>query len=161
MLWRYSQHLFHSFGALRLACGDTDAAAAYANECLRGAEPTDSPKNIIKARRLRGEVFIVRGELAAAVAELEMALDLARRIGNPPQLWRTLGAVGELHRAEQDDAAAGRAFREALSSIETVARQLEDARLRAAFLSSAHVAHIRQLADADRSDARIGSRAGG
>ena len=147
MLWRYSQHLFHSYGALRLACGDTDAAMAYADECLRGAEATDSPKNIVKARRLRGEVLLVRGDLVAAAAELEMALDRARRIGNPPQLWRTLGAIGELRRADQAESAAEQAFREALSVIETVASQLVDVRLREAFLGSAHVARIRHLAE--------------
>src|SRR6202022_4154534 len=69
MLWRYGQHLFHSYGSLRLACGDTRAALACADECLRAAEATVSPRNIVKARRLRGEVFLARGELLAAAVE--------------------------------------------------------------------------------------------
>jgi tetratricopeptide (TPR) repeat protein len=146
MLWRYSQHLFHSYGALRLAQRDTTAALGYADECLRGAEATDSPKNIVKARRLRGEVFLTRGDLPAAAVELERALRLARRIGNPPQLWRTLAVLGEIGRADLAEGAPAHANREALSVIETVASKLADARLRETFLGSAHVANIRQLA---------------
>jgi hypothetical protein len=32
LLWRYSQHLFHSYGALCLARGDLEQAFAYAGE---------------------------------------------------------------------------------------------------------------------------------
>jgi tetratricopeptide (TPR) repeat protein len=148
MLWRYAQHLFHSYGSLRLARGDTDTALAYADECLRGAEASDSPKNVVKARRLRGGVFLARGELAAADAELGCALELARRIGNPPQLWRTLVAVAELRQAAQHRASARRAYRQALAVVEDVAARLQDARLRETFLASPHTRHIRQRAEA-------------
>jgi tetratricopeptide (TPR) repeat protein len=144
MLWRYAQHLFHSLGELWLARGDTGAALAYADECLRGAEASDSPKNIVKARRLRGEVFLVRGELPAAEAEFDRAVEIARRIGNPPQLWKTLVAIGDLRQAQHHLTAACQAYREALAVIEHVAAHLQDARLRETFLTSPHVQHIRQ-----------------
>jgi tetratricopeptide (TPR) repeat protein len=147
MLWRYGQHLFHSYGSLWLARGDRGAALAYADECLRGAEETDSPKNIVKARRLRAEVFMARGELAVAAAELERALELARRIGNPPQLWRTLVAVAAVRQSEKQNAAAGDAYREALAVVEAVASNLQDERLRATFLTSSHIEHIRRQSD--------------
>ena len=142
MLWRYAQHLFHSYGTLWLARGDTDTALTYADECLRGAEASDSPKNIVKARRLRGEVFLARGELPRAAAELAPALQLARRLGNPPQLWRTLGAVAELRQAEQHHAAARRASHQAVAVIEAVAGDLPDGRLRETFLTSPHIQRI-------------------
>jgi tetratricopeptide (TPR) repeat protein/transcriptional regulator with XRE-family HTH domain len=148
MLWRYGQHLFHSYGSLWLAHGDTDLALRYADECLEQAEATDSPKNILKARRLRGEVFLVRGQLREAAAELDRTLEMARQLGNPPQLWRTLAVVARLRLAEKHEAAAMHACNEALTVIEKVAAGLEDTALREAFWASAEIRHIRQLADA-------------
>ena len=144
MLWRYAQHLFHSCAELWLARGDTVSALAYADECLAKAEASDSPKNIVKACRLRGEVFLVRGQLAEAEAELDRALKLARRIGNPPQIWKTLIAVGDLQTARGSPAAALVAYGEALDVVEDVAARLPDATLREIFTSSPHVQCIRQ-----------------
>jgi hypothetical protein len=55
--------------------------ASVCGECLYRAEATDSPKNIVKARRLRAEVFIARGEYSRARAELEGALEVERVAG--------------------------------------------------------------------------------
>jgi len=146
MLWRYAQHLFHSCGELCLERGETAQALAYADECLDGAASTDSKKNIVKGRRLRGQIFLALGEFAAAEAELDRALDGARHLGNPPQLWRTLVAIGDLRQAQGDPAAAQQARREALAAIEAVAARLRDDALRAIFLASPHVQHIRRSA---------------
>jgi tetratricopeptide (TPR) repeat protein len=147
MLWRYGQHLFHSYGSLWLARGDLEAALAYADECLHAADETDSPKNIVKARRLRGEVFLARGDLSVAAAELKRALALARRIGNPPQLWKTFAAVAAVRQAEKHNAAAAHAYGDALAVVEAVASTLQDERLRATFLTSSHIEHIRRVSD--------------
>ena len=48
MLWRYSQHLFHSYGEVWLARGDLDKAMLYANECMELADQSNSQKNIVK-----------------------------------------------------------------------------------------------------------------
>jgi tetratricopeptide (TPR) repeat protein len=142
MLWRYAQHLFHSYGDLWLAHGDAARALAYADECLRGAEASDSPKNVVKARRLRGEAFLARGELAPAEAELGLALGVARRTGNPPQLWKTLVALGDLRRAQGASASAQRAYGEALVVVRSVAAAIPAAPLRETFLNSPHVQRI-------------------
>jgi tetratricopeptide (TPR) repeat protein/transcriptional regulator with XRE-family HTH domain len=142
MLWRYAQHLFHSYGTLWLARGDAATALAYADECLRGAEASDSPKNIVKARRLRGEIALARGELAAAEAELRHALRVARRIGNPPQLWKTFVALGDLWSAQGSSAAARRAYGDALTVVRRVAADLPATPLRETFLASPHVRAI-------------------
>jgi tetratricopeptide (TPR) repeat protein len=138
------QHLFHSRGELCLVRGDTAQAMAYADECLAGAESTDSKKNIVKARRLRGQVFLARGEFVVAEAEFDRALDVARHLGNPPQLWKALAAIGALRQAQGAPAAAQHARREALAVIENVAAQLRDDSLRAIFLSWPHIQQIRQ-----------------
>lgn len=144
MLWRYSQHLFHSYGELWLARGDPERALAYADECLRGAERTDSKKNLAKAHRLRGQAYVVKGQYREAEAALDRALLIARQIGNPPQTWKTLAAMGDLRRAQGSPSLAQQAYREALAVIDEVAAALDDASLREIFLTSLHVDGIRQ-----------------
>ena len=109
MLWRYAQHLFHSVGELCLARGGADAALAYAGECLSGAEVSGSLKNIVKARRLRGQALVAQGELAAADAD--------------PR--------GRSRPADGRDA-----YREAVQIVSDVAARLPDERLRHTLLSS-------------------------
>jgi tetratricopeptide (TPR) repeat protein len=147
MLWRYSQHLFHSYGELWLARGDYDRALAYADECLALAEPSDSKKNIVKARRLRGQVFLAQAKLPEAEKELATALEIAQQIGNPPQLWKTYAALRDLRRAQGRLDDARQAYRDALAVIERVAAGLSDESLREPFLSSEHVQGIRRAAE--------------
>ena len=144
MLWRYAQHLFHSHGELWLVRGDRDRALSYADACLQLAEASESRKNIVKARRLRGQVFLARGALAEAEAEFDRALDTARQIGNPPQLWKTLAAIGELRQAQGRLTDCRQAYHEAMTIIDSVAAGLHDTSLRDTFLASAHVQHIRR-----------------
>ena len=146
MLWRYAQHLFHSYGELWLARGDYEKALAYADECLALAEQSDSKKNIVKGRRLRGQVFLAQGKLAEAEKELATALEIAQEIGNPPQLWNTHAALGDLRQAQGRVDDGRQAYRDALAVIEGVAAGLSDESLRETFLSSDHVQGIRRAA---------------
>jgi len=147
MLWRYSQHLFHSYGELWLARGDYDSALAYADECLTLAEQNDSRKNIVKGRRLRGRAILAQGKLTEAERELAAALEIAQRVGNPPQLWKTQAALGDLRQAQGKADDARQAYRDALAVIERVAAGLSDESLRETFLSSDHVQNIRRAAE--------------
>jgi tetratricopeptide (TPR) repeat protein len=149
MLWRYSQHLFHSYGELWLARGDYDKALAYADECLALAEPSDSRKNVVKGRRLRGQVLLAQDKLAEAEKELAIALEIAQEIGNPPQLWKTHAALGDLRKAQGRADDARQAYRDALAVIEGVADRLSDESLRETFLNSDHVRGIRRAAEAE------------
>ena len=144
MLWRYAQHLFHSYGELALARGDLDGALAYAGECLQRAEATDSRKNVVKARRLRAQVFLARHELAVAEQEIAQALAVARRLGNPPQLWRTYVTLGEVRRAQGRARDALAAYRAALAVVDGVAAGLAGLPLRETLLSSPHVQDLRR-----------------
>jgi tetratricopeptide (TPR) repeat protein len=142
---RYSQHHYHSYGELWLARGDYDKALACADACLALAEPIGHRKNIVKGRRLRGQVFLAQGRPAEAEQEITGALEVARPLGNPPQLWKTLVALGDVRAAQCRPAEARLAYREALSVIDGVAASLTDAALRETFLASEHVRHIRRL----------------
>jgi tetratricopeptide (TPR) repeat protein/transcriptional regulator with XRE-family HTH domain len=147
MLWRYAQHLYHSYGELWLARGDAVKALAYADDCLALAEPTTSRKNIVKGRRLRGEALLAEGRLAEAERELDTARHIAEQVGNPCQLWKTLVARGELYHAQGHRQDACAEHRTALTIVERVAAALDDPTLRETFLGSAHVQHIRQRAE--------------
>lgn len=146
MRWRYAQRYLHSFGECRLARDDPAQAFTLATECLAMAEHSGSRKNIAKARRLRGEALTVRGDFGAAEDELRLALELARDVGSPPQMWRTHAAIGALRRAEgrTDDARA--AFRAALATVDDVASQLHDEQLHKTFVTSEHIQSIRRAA---------------
>lgn len=147
-LWRYAQHLFHGYGELWLRRGDAGRAITYANECLALAEPASHAKNVAKGRRLRGEALTAAGDLARADGELGLALAAAERVGNPPQLWKTLAAVGDLRRAERRPDEARAMYARALAVIDAVARGLVDESLAAVFQASAHVQSIRERATA-------------
>jgi len=141
MLWRYSQHLFHSSGEMWLARGDEDRAIGYADECIDGAKASSSRKNLIKGHRLRGRALMQRRDLEEAAHELDTALTLARKIGNPPQLWKTLEAAGDLAAVRGSD--GDRYYREASSTIDSMASALADTDRREAFLGSRHISEIR------------------
>jgi tetratricopeptide (TPR) repeat protein len=147
MLWRYSQHLLHSYGELHLRRGDLDAAVRYADECLVSAQRSNTRKNSIKALRLRGQVATARSTFEDAERDLSDALQLALEIGNPTQLWKTWAALGEMHAAAGHDNDARSAFREALAVIDRIAGELSEDDLRRTFLDSRAVREIRDRAD--------------
>ena len=145
MLWRYAQHLFHSYGELWLTRGDAASALAYAGECLALAEQTHSRKYVVKGRRLRGEAFLAQDRLADAEREVDTALALAQQLGNPYQLWTTYVTQGNVRRAWGMLQEAGEAYRCALAIIDGVAAAVTDASLRQTFLTAPHVQHMRRL----------------
>ena len=149
MLWRYSQHQFHSYGELWLVRKDYEKAVAYADECIALAEESDSRKNIVKGRRLRGQVLLAQGKTAEAEKEISTALEVAKEIGNPPQLWKTHAALGDLREAQERPNDTRQAYSDALSIIEEVSAGLSDQSLRETFLNSDHVKNIRRNAEKD------------
>jgi tetratricopeptide (TPR) repeat protein len=146
MLWRYSQHMLHSYGELWLARGDHAKAIAYADECLELAERSDSPKNVVKGRRLRGQALMTQGKLDEASIELEASVNVARDIGNVGQLWRSLAALGDLRVVQAREGDARDIYRDAMDVIDRIAGGLTEDRLRNTFLSSEAVASIRAQA---------------
>jgi tetratricopeptide (TPR) repeat protein len=143
MLWRYSQRWLCTSGELAQARGDARAALALADECLPRAEDTDSRKYVVRARRLRGRALAALGRGVEAGADLHAALALARELGNPPQLWRTLIAAAEV--AEDG---GRRHAAEALDVIDGVVADVADDRLRTALQSGPERARAAELAAA-------------
>ena len=144
MLWRYSQHFFHSYGELWLARGDLSGARAYADKCLILAEQSNSQKNIVKGRRLRGQVHLQQGKPAESEQDLSTAVKLALRVGNPTQLWKTYEVMGDLRQTQKRTDDAIRAYQNALDIIQGVAAGLKDLSIRNVFMESDRVRSIRQ-----------------
>lgn len=99
MLWRYGQRWRCASGELLLARGDDpERALGLAEECLAIAARTDSPKYAVRGGRLRGQALAAIGADEAAAASLEEALEGARALGNPPQIWRCMLALARHRR---------------------------------------------------------------
>jgi tetratricopeptide (TPR) repeat protein len=146
MLWRYSQHLFHSYGELWFTRGYLDKARSYADECLALAQKSNSQKNIVKSKRLRGQVFLSQGKLAEAEQELSTALEIAHRVGNPTQLWKTYSFFGNLRQAQDRSDEAREAYGDALFIIDKIATSLQNQSRKDTLMSSHLVQEIRQKA---------------
>jgi class 3 adenylate cyclase/tetratricopeptide (TPR) repeat protein len=144
MMWRYRQHLQHSAGELCLRDGDPDGALALAAACLEAATRTDSPRYVVKALRLRGQALAALDLFDEAAGVLDRAVDEARRLGNPPQLWRTLAAASRVCAQRSDDRSRALA-RDARQVVDDVAGRLSDEALRGALLGSAEVVAIDAL----------------
>jgi class 3 adenylate cyclase/tetratricopeptide (TPR) repeat protein len=147
LLWRYSLHFFAGYGELWLDRGEPSKALAYADECLQLAEHSSSKKYMVKSRRLRGQAFLTQGRLDHAEQDLSAALRVAIDLANPPQLWKTHAAVGDLRRAQGRIADARRAYGEALSVIDAVADGLTDNKLRETLLHSQRIEEIHRAAN--------------
>jgi class 3 adenylate cyclase/tetratricopeptide (TPR) repeat protein len=145
MRWRYSTHLFASMGQIALARGDHAKAREWADRCLEIATRTNAPKNLVKGWRLRSEIALARRQWDDAASALKQALDLARRLGNPTQLWRTYAALARLHEARREPEAARQAAGAAREVLHAVKTGLRDARLRAAFDASAAIQRAYRL----------------
>jgi class 3 adenylate cyclase/tetratricopeptide (TPR) repeat protein len=148
LLWRYSMHFFHSYGEHLLAGGEPAGALSYADECLKVAEETGSEKYVVKGRRLRGQALIALGRLDDAEQDLSTALEAALALANPPQLWKTHAAVGDLRRSQGRPEDARQSYGDALVVIEAVAAGLTDEKLRQGLRHSAPVEAIRLAAEA-------------
>jgi hypothetical protein len=74
----------------------------------------------------------------------QKALTVAKQSGNPPQLWKTYQALGELYERQCAIEQARTAYTSALKMSEGVARQLQDLELKRVFLSAQPVQQIRE-----------------
>jgi tetratricopeptide (TPR) repeat protein len=86
-----------------------------------------------------------RGACDEACASLEAANVLARNIGLPGEIWQIQAALADLYRQRGDAAQARQAFVQAAASIQSLANQIDDQRLRTTFLTAESV---RQVFDA-------------
>jgi|TARA_B100000315_G_scaffold95979_3_gene88156 predicted ATPase len=143
MKWRYRQYLHHTQGELWLRQDNAEAALQCAESCLELADANSTKKNMVKGWRLKGQALLAQGHADEAEQAIQRALSIAQEIGNPPQLWQTYQALGELCTSREDLVAAGIAYRNSLDTIEDVAARLQDDQIKSTFLSAQPVQQIR------------------
>jgi class 3 adenylate cyclase/tetratricopeptide (TPR) repeat protein len=133
MKWRYSQHLFAGMGETWLALDEPTKAGDFCDQCLDLAARTDSRKYLARGWRLRGEIAKARLDWEEAEQALRKALTLAKRVGNPTQLWQTQLALGQLHRDTCRVDAASVSFAAAQKVIDDIGRSLHTPELKEGF----------------------------
>jgi tetratricopeptide (TPR) repeat protein len=119
-------------------------ALQYAEECLKLAVSTTSRKNLVKGWRLQGQAYCRQRRLPEAEAALQQALTSAREIGNPPQLWQTYQALGQLFEQLGRRDRVRSAYASALRVIDEVAIRLQDQELKRTFLAAMPVKELRE-----------------
>jgi DNA-binding CsgD family transcriptional regulator len=103
--------------ALVLAGRREAAAEAVARLEADGAD-LDSPWTAVIVPRSRGLLAAMDGDLAAALASVDEALDLHDRLAMPVELGRTWLLKGQLHRRRKEKSLADEALRRALETFE-------------------------------------------
>jgi class 3 adenylate cyclase/tetratricopeptide (TPR) repeat protein len=136
MKWRYSQHLFAGLGETWLALDDPTKAGELCAQCLDLATRTESRKYLVRGWRLKGEIAKARQDCEEAEEALRKALILAKRVGNPTQLWQTHLALGRLYRDTRRADPARVSFAAAHKVIEGIGRSLHATELKADFEGS-------------------------
>jgi hypothetical protein len=136
MKWRYSQHLFVGLGEVWLTSDDPAKAEGFCHQCLDLATRTDSKKYMVRGWRLEGEIAMARLHWEEAEQALRRALDLAKRLGNPTQLWKTHMALGQLHRDTGHTDPARASFAAAGKVIDGIGQSLQTPELKEGFQRS-------------------------
>jgi len=145
MKWRYSTHLFASYGEVLLACGEIDKAAEFAQRCLQIAARTDSRKYLVKGLRLEGDIAFARRQWDDSEAAYRQALSIAQAIHNPTQLWKTQLALGQYYRRRRQPDKAGQSLRAAREVIDQVLSSLQTPSLRQSLKSDPLVQRVCEL----------------
>jgi len=148
--WRYSMHLFASYGELWLARGDPVKALGNADQCLEIATRTTSQKYLVKGWRLKGEIALLNKQSDEAEDALRQALTIAKAIGNPYQLWKTYLTIGRLHTSAKRKEAAEQAFGAAREIVNKITASLQKPELRTSFKSHPLIRQIIDLSAPSR-----------
>jgi class 3 adenylate cyclase/tetratricopeptide (TPR) repeat protein len=140
---RWEVRLLCTLGEICLYKNETNEALNYAKKALEIAEKSLNKRGITRANRLMGDIYLTRKEFSSAEEKLKRALVLAKEVGNPPHLWKTYLAFGQLKEAQGLHQEAQRNYKEALIVTERLSWTLQDKKLRDIFLNSNHVTKIR------------------
>jgi ATP/maltotriose-dependent transcriptional regulator MalT len=142
MKWRYTMHLWVSSGEYWLAKGDPARAAKYAADALSIATRTNARKYLVRIRRLQAEIARTLEHWDEATSAVTSALQTARTIGNPPQIWRTLAVRARLFDARGDVAGTREAWRDVRAVVDAVRATVRRPELAAGFERSPLIREI-------------------
>jgi len=134
--WRYNIRLEAATAWHWLRKGETDKASEYAQRLLDTAAEHKCHKYQAEAHRIKAQIARRLDQIDSAAAEFQKALEVLEEYPVPVLKWRILGDVGRLERDRGNQAAAGKAFAEALDIVSCCAANVKDDELRTNFLSS-------------------------
>jgi tetratricopeptide (TPR) repeat protein len=126
---------------------NTDEALKCAQRAFEIAERTKNKRGMIRANRHLGEIYIANMEFPKAEKKLIAAISDAEKLGNPPHLWKTHFALGQLKDAEGVNGDAKEQYRKALEVIENIGSNLKDEKIRRIFLNSDLIIGIKNRAN--------------
>jgi ATP/maltotriose-dependent transcriptional regulator MalT len=126
MTWRYRMHYQLTAAELALSRGEVARAGQLTARCREAAQRTRSRRYLVRAARIWGACHAADGDLQGANAILAAAVQEARELKNPPQLWQTLLAHGRVQQrlGMRDEAIV--TWREALALVTAVEQHLPD-----------------------------------
>jgi len=133
--------------------GRLDEAAADLERAVELSREIGDRVNLTKALLALGELRFDQAQLDQARTLLDDALGGARDIYLPEVEWRALRALGRLHRAQGDNAAALDAFKVGVEVVEQLRGAIRVDELRSGFLSNKMDLYedtVRLLLDLDR-----------
>jgi predicted ATPase len=141
---RWEVRLCCTLGETCLYKNETREALKYAKKAFKTAERTLNKRGLIRANRLMGEIYLAMGDLPNAEEKLKSALELAIEVGNPPHLWKTDFALGQLKEAQGHHQEGRKKYEDALNVTKRLSVTLQDKNLRDIFLNSDQVTRIRE-----------------
>jgi len=148
--WRFTLRLYAGFSAHFLSRGELDKAAGYGRLLLESATRYEARKYVAIAHRLLAEAAIARHNLAEAETHLNTALDRLTGYPTPLVAWKIYSMLGRL-RLPLSERSAAKAFEEASTIVQMIAANVEDEKLRAAFLHAATVREVLVMRSAGKS----------
>jgi tetratricopeptide (TPR) repeat protein len=130
--WLWGLRLAEALAETALARGDWDATLEWASRAIEQCRRTGRVKYEALGLTTRAQALVVLGRTAAALADLERALGIARRMGDPALFLRTASI---LLAARESEAIA----LEARSAAERIATAISDDAVLGSFRSAEQV----------------------
>ncbi|MGI8406620.1 MAG: LuxR C-terminal-related transcriptional regulator [Thermomicrobiales bacterium] len=140
--WRSATRLTLCQGELALARGDSARALELAADALAQATSSQAAKHCHQAHDLAGRVLTSLGRYEEAIERLELAVSEAAAIEYLAGSWRSLAHLANALWQQGSSSDANERYTEAVSVINTIANNLRNPMLRAAFLAAPEVAAL-------------------
>ena len=150
--WRIETRILLGRGEIALAEGGCAQPLKFAEDSLAISERAGAKKYIAKAFKLKAEALAKIGHAEEAIELMEKALELAQQVGNPPLLWQIHYSFGLLEEKRGDARKANEHYAKAITLIEAVAAQLNDAVVKSTLLTSQETRAIRDAIDRSMPD---------
>ena len=138
---RYTNRYHLVRGELALAQTDPDAALLAAGDAAMLAATHDMRKNFAKARLLAGRAHLLLERPREAETSLAEGVAVADQIAHGSLRWQGRLWLGHALRARYHDATE--TYRTAMAHVDSLARGLDDDRMRSTFLASPRVSELR------------------